>query len=112
MDYTIESIDYANHRCQVKTPEGSYDFKIIGENVTDIYNMITVIALLSELGLPIEKVQKSFEKMKITASRYDEKEVNGKKIVLNLAKGQNPIACSRVCDCYRFPSSDNPRRIS
>ncbi|WP_418750398.1 MurT ligase domain-containing protein [Frisingicoccus sp.] len=104
MDYTIESIDYANHRCQVKTPEGSYDFKIIGENVTDIYNMITVIALLSELGLPIEKVQKSFEKMKITASRYDEKEVNGKKIVLNLAKGQNPIACSRVCDFIKHDS--------
>lgn len=106
MDYTIEKIDYDTHRCEVKTPGGVYDFKMIGNNVTDLYNMMTSITLLSELGLPIEKIQNSIEKMKITASRYDERDINGKKVIFNLAKGQNPIACSRVCDFIKHEDGD------
>lgn len=101
MDYTVEKIDYENHRCMVKTPEGLYDFKLIGNNVTDIYNMIAAIALLSQLGLDIGKIQTSFEKMKIAETRYHSEMVGGKEVVMNLAKGQNPIACSRVCDFIR-----------
>ena len=101
MDYSVEKIDYENQRCLIKLPGGTYDFKLIGSNVTDIYNMIAAIALLSELGLEVSQIQKSFEKIKVVESRYYSEKVHGKELVLSLAKGQNPIACSRICDFIR-----------
>ena len=101
MNYTVEKMDYENNRVEIKTPTGVYDFKMIGNNVTDSYNLVAAVALLSELGLEMDVIQKSVEKLKVTASRYNSEMVGGKELIMNLAKGQNPIACSRVCDFIR-----------
>lgn len=98
LDYSVEKIDYENQRCFIKMPGGACEFKLIGSNVTDIYNMLAAIALLSELGLEVSQIQKSFEKIKVVESRYYSENVHGKELVISLAKGQNPIACSRICD--------------
>ena len=70
LDYSVEKIDYENQRCFIKMPGGTCEFKLIGSNVTDIYNMLAAIALLSELGLEVSQIQKSFEKIKVVESRY------------------------------------------
>lgn len=101
LDYSVEKIDYENQRCFIKMPGGACEFKLIGSNVTDIYNMLAAIALLSELGLEVSQIQKSFEKIKVVESRYYSENVHGKELVISLAKGQNPIACSRICDFIR-----------
>ena len=101
LDYSVEKIDYENQRCLIKRPGGTCEFKLIGSNVTDIYNMLAAIALLSELGLEVSQIQKSFEKIKVVESRYYSENVHGKELVISLAKGQNPIACSRICDFIR-----------
>ena len=101
MNYTVEKMDYETKRLEVKTPVGVYDFKMIGNNVTDSYNLIATVALLSELGLDMNAIQQSIEKLKVTESRYNSEMVGGKELIMNLAKGQNPIACSRVCDFIR-----------
>lgn len=101
LDYSVEKIDYENQRCFIKMPGGTCEFKLIGSNVTDIYNMLAAIALLSELGLEVSQIQKSFEKIKVVESRYYSENVHGKELVISLAKGQNPIACSRICDFIR-----------
>lgn len=98
MDYTVEAIDYDSHRCTIRTPEGEYDFKLLGDNVTDIYNEVAAVTLLSKLGLSMETIQASIEKQQIERTRYRVECVKDKEIIFNLAKGQNPIACSRVCD--------------
>ncbi|MCR1919804.1 MurT ligase domain-containing protein [Frisingicoccus caecimuris] len=101
LDYSVEKIDYENQRCLIKMPGGTCEFKLIGSNVTDIYNMLAAIALLSELGLEVSQIQKSFEIIKVVESRYYSENVHGKELVISLAKGQNPIACSRICDFIR-----------
>lgn len=98
LDYSVEEIDYENHRCKIKTSEGCFDFKLLGDNVTDIYNEIAAVALLRNIGLDMKMIQTSIEKQEITKSRYRVEKVKDKEIIFNLAKGQNPIACSRVCD--------------
>lgn len=100
-DYSVEAIDYENHRIQVKTPEGEFDMKLLGDNVTDIYNEIAAVTVLSQLGLSMPQITASIEKQKITESRYNCETFGDKQIIKNLAKGQNPIACSRVCDFIR-----------
>ena len=60
--------------------------------------MVAVIALLRQFGLTAEQVNNSLKKQKIVETRYAEETIKGKKIVTHLAKGMNPIACSRVFD--------------
>lgn len=106
MDYVITDINYDSGRCEIQTPEGVFDFKLLGNNVTDLYNEIAAVALLSELGVDISKTKESFEKLKVTESRFNSIKVGEKEIVMNLAKGQNPIACSRVCDFIRHETGN------
>lgn len=106
LDYAIEKIDTENMRVALRTPNGVYDLKLIGKNITDAYNMIAAISLLCEIGVDMQKIIHSFEKLKVVATRFDMAKVNGKEIIMNLAKGQNPIACSRVCDFVARESGD------
>ena len=60
--------------------------------------MVAAIAVLSEFGLTNEQLKNALKKYKIVESRYSEEEIEGKKIIKYLAKGQNPVACSRTFD--------------
>mgnify|MGYP002226384671 FL=1 len=75
--------------------------KLLGDNITDVYNTVTAVAALEEFGLSAEAISRSFEKMKIAGTRFNCVEVKGKKLITDVAKGQNPIAVSRVCDFVR-----------
>lgn len=101
LDYSVLDIDYNNGRCEVKTPQGEYQLKLIGNNVTDIYNMITAVAVLTEIGLSKDEIIKAFDAAKLEATRFAKETICGKEVIMQLAKGQNPIACSRVCDFIR-----------
>lgn len=101
LDYAVEKIDYEQELCQIRTPQGSYSFHLIGHNITDLYNSVAAIALLSELGISIEQIQAEFKNIKLVETRFNSEVVGDKKFVVNLAKGQNPIACSRVFDFVR-----------
>ena len=105
-DYAVEKIDTENRRLYLRTPKGKYDIKLLGDNITDVYNQITAVAVLMEFKVSIKRITESFEKMEIAKSRYEELVINGKHIIANVAKGQNPVACSRVCDFIRKEEGD------
>lgn len=44
----------------------------------------------------MQQISESMSKMKPVTSRYDVKKVAGKEVIMCLAKGQSPIASSRV----------------
>ena len=77
------------------------DLKMVGPSVTDTYNLAAAVALLSEFGLTDLELQRSIEKLEIVKSRYQEIDIGGKHVILSVAKGQNPVACSRVFDFIR-----------
>ena len=66
------------------------------EEIYDIVNdnMLAVIAVLKELKLTAKQINDSFAKIKIVETRYSEEIYKNYKIVTQLAKGMNPIACS------------------
>lgn len=100
-DYLVDSVDYTNNKLEVVIKGQKETFKLIGKNIVDIYNSVSAIALLSEFGLETSLIKDSFEKINLVKSRYNENEIKGKRVIMNLAKGQNPIACSRVFDFIR-----------
>lgn len=81
-----------------------YKYLIPCENTINVYNATATITALRTFGLTYEQIEASFKKISIVKSRFEIIEINNKKIISLLAKGQNPVACSHACNIVR----DNP----
>lgn len=98
IDYDCVNVDMEAMRFTLKTPEGEETYRLPGENITDLYNTVTAVSFLRDWGLTYQQVAGPLEKAGLARSRYDVEEVGGKEIIFCLAKGQSPIASSRVFD--------------
>jgi len=96
LDYSACRIDTQDHEITVKFDGGEKIYPLLNSSMINIYNSISAMVLLTEFGLGYEKIEASMKKMGISETRYHEDKVNDKKVILHLAKGQNPIACSRT----------------
>lgn len=96
IDYDVLSVDEEKMEFVLKTPQGEETYRLLGKNITDIYNQLTAVTLLHQLGLTYDQIFKSMKKMKLVESRYHVETVGDKEVIMCLAKGQSPIASSRV----------------
>lgn len=95
-DYTVTSVDTEAGAMSISIKGRSVRFPLLNSSPINIYNSLSAIALLCEFGLDPEKIAEAMGHMAISATRYLEEEVAGRKVILHLAKGQNPVACSRA----------------
>ncbi|MCH5351884.1 MAG: DUF1727 domain-containing protein [Acutalibacter sp.] len=100
-DYRMTSMDGEAHKMTVLSGGEEHIYPLPNETTINVYNSLSAIALLSEFGLSPEQISASMDKLSISETRYSEEEVGGKKVILHLAKGQNPIACSRAFENIR-----------
>ena len=73
----------------------------------DIYNKLSVIGALLEMGFEFETIIKTINTLNIVETRYQHIHVNNKDIILMLAKDQNLIAVSRVFEQVTHDHHDN-----
>ncbi len=99
--YEITQTNSVTRTLTLQSPDGEEHYRMLGDNITDWYNTLAAVTLLRELGLPAAQIEASLQKQQIVKSRFDQIEENGKTITMLLAKGQNPIACSRAFDFIR-----------
>ncbi len=95
-DYRFLRID--GERAFLETPDGSLICKQIGSMIPDLYNQTAVTAMLREFGLTSQQISAVFDNVGIVGTRFQEKTIGHIKVLLRVAKGQNPIAVSRVMD--------------
>jgi len=100
-DFLVTDIDYDKNRFTVCHGSESHSYHLINDNIVNIYNFCGAIALLTNFGLSYEQIATGFENSKIVKSRYDHFESGDLRITMQLAKGQNPIACAR---CFSYVS--------
>lgn len=93
-DYSAVSLE--DGRMAVELAGQAHSFPLPDQRLINVYNSLSAVALLSEFGLEPEKIAEAMDHMAIDATRFMEEEVNGRKVILHLAKGQNPVACSRA----------------
>lgn len=98
-DYRVTGL--AGDRMTVSLRGRTLEFPLPDPHTINVYNSLSAVAFLSEFGLAPEAVAASMEKLSISATRYSEEAVGDKKVILHLAKGQNPIACSRAFENIR-----------
>ncbi len=99
--YRVKSIDQEAGEAVVSFPGGELSVRLPNTSIINVYNAISAMALLGEFGISKEKIAECFGRLKLSESRYSEEVVNGRKVILHLAKGQNPIACSRAFENIR-----------
>lgn len=99
--YRVTSMNGAENRMQVSIQGEETEFPLLNQSTINVYNSLSAIAMLAEFGLSREQIAASMDKLSISETRYSEEEVNGRKVILHLAKGQNPIACSRAFENIR-----------
>lgn len=99
--YRVLSFDPANSRMRVLLPDGEREFPLPNQSTINVYNTLSAIAMLCEFGLTGEQVAQAMDQLSISQTRYSEEEIKGRKVILHLAKGQNPIACSRAFENVR-----------
>lgn len=95
-DYCVTEIDKLNNSFVIEHNEQSYRYNLINDNIVNVYNFCGAIALLSEFGLSYEQISEAMKKQKIVKSRFDSFVAGRLNITMQLAKGQNPIACARA----------------
>lgn len=98
-DYTVNKINFKNkYMTVVQAGKKEEKYDLPNTNIINIYNMLAVITLLKQIGLSRKQINQGLGKLKIVETRYSEEtlEENNVKIVTHLAKGMNPIACSRA----------------
>lgn len=106
--YTVLSADYENEKIRVGTHRGVYEFPLVNKNIYNIYNEVTAITLLTQLGLKQPKIAASLKKIKIASTRQSQTKVGDMDIVCHVAKGQNPVACSRA---FSFMKNDTGKKV-
>lgn len=106
IDYEVTNINLENKTMLVKHEEQEEQYDLINNNIINIYNMLATITLLKELGLNKEQINPILKKQKIVDTRYSKEKVGNIEVITQLAKGMNPIACSRAFDYVRKESGN------
>jgi len=95
-EFLVETIDIDNKNMLVKNNDKKEKYYLPNTNIINIYNVLAVITLLKQIGLSAQKINNGLKKLKIVETRFSEELYEGINIVTHLAKGMNPIACSRA----------------
>lgn len=99
--YIIKKYDEKNKLASITYEGSEYQIYLNSRNIVDLYNLLSSVALLHELGFSFEKIQKTFSQIEVVKSRYDDRIISGKRVVLMMAKAINPISSSRTFDYIR-----------
>jgi len=106
IDYEVTKLEVENKTMTIEHQKQEEQYDLINNNIINIYNMLATITLLKELGLTKEQINPILKKQKIVDTRYSKEMVKDKEVITQLAKGMNPIACSRAFDYVRKESGN------
>ncbi len=101
-DYLVSAVDTDKMTLTLSHAEQEMVFPLISDITFNIYNELTVITTLLEIGMPFEKVLQLVEKIHVPDSRLNHTEVNGVKVTQAMSKGQS---CISSCRTFDFVSS-------
>ena len=96
--YLASNVDYENKTITITHNGEDMQYPLISDVLFNIYNEVTVITTLLELGLSKERVYEMVERIHVPDSRLNHVEVGGVKVVQAMSKGQSCISSCRTFD--------------
>lgn len=100
-DYQITAIDYKKESIEVTHKKKTYMYPLTNDSLFNIYNEITAITLLMDMGLKYDTIYHALANTPLTKTRFDERNIHGIRLVKMMAKGNNSLPVSLVFDYIR-----------
>lgn len=97
-DYLVTEVNKDDRTLTVRVKGADCKFPLISDITFNVYNELTVISTLLELGISPQRVAELVEKIQVPDSRLNHVTVNGIKIVQAMSKGQSCISSCRTFD--------------
>ena len=97
----LRVVQAAAHTMCIREAGQEYPYTLITDSLHNIYNTVTVIAALRQLGYDHGTIARRMAEVKIPASRLSEEEIGGVKVIMQMSKDKNALACSRNFDYIR-----------
>lgn len=99
--YVLKDINLEKEEAYIEYNGQLRTFHLQSKNIVDIYNLLTSITTLHELGFSMEELSSKFKNIEVVKSRYNDRMINGTRLVYMMAKAINPISASRTFDYIR-----------
>ena len=100
-DYLATKVDTAGRTMCIREGGREYPYTLIADSLHNIYNQVTVIAILRQLGFDHGTIARRMAEVKIPASRLSEERIGGVNVIMQMSKDKNALACSRNFDYIR-----------
>ncbi len=97
-DYAGCEVNTADMTMLVRDAGGEARYRLLSDSVFNIYNELTAIAVMRELGMSHGEIQKLTAGLKIVESRYKAEHVGNVDVIMQMSKDRNPLASSRAID--------------
>ena len=97
-DVKATEVDFRRMTMRVSDREGGAEYALLSDSLFNVYNMVTVITVLRQLGWSHEDIARRMREVNIVASRHNEEQVGKVTVVMQMAKEKNALACSRAFD--------------
>ena len=104
-EYSVTNIDREGNTLSILHKGEHHNYSLVNDNIVNIYNICATVASLTEAGLNYDMIANALKKTKIVSSRFEKIVAGDLNITMQLAKGQNPIACARA---YSYVVQDSP----
>lgn len=95
-DYLVT--DFNDEYLEIKEIDGLYRYPVISDALHNIYNTVTIISLLRNLGYRPDKIAELLSSVQITKTRETNDVVNGIELLTRASKGQNPSSASTIIE--------------
>lgn len=95
-DYLATGVDISAGTMRLRENGEEYPYRLITDSIFNVYNMVTVIAVLRQLGYSHERIAELMGSAAITESRHNVETAGHVTVIREMAKDKNALACSRV----------------
>ena len=96
-DYLATKVDKEGKKLIVREKDGNeIEYALIHDALFNIYNELTVITMMRELGYSSDEVKKRIAEIHVPESRYSETKVGNVTVVQALSKGQSAVSSCRT----------------
>ncbi|MBR4655184.1 MAG: DUF1727 domain-containing protein [Oscillospiraceae bacterium] len=97
-DYLADEVNFDAGTMKVHEGASVYDYPLITDNLFNVYNQITVVAMMRQLGMSHEKIAAYMAKSRVPSSRHNEERVGDFTLIRQMSKENNSMAGSRAFD--------------
>ena len=97
-DYLATVVDSEKMELTIHRQGEDMKFPLISNITFNIYNELTVITTLLEIGIPYNRVYELVKQIQVPDSRLNHTEINGVTVVQAMSKGQSCISSCRTLD--------------